>query len=283
MFSRTVRVLQGPANPEWSPQRMRRLVLGCTAAGVLLLVAGGWAFLSRTSHGGASAATSPVRPSSSPIVRLNNEVVARDELAARPMPSLPAYAARPAPVSTRNPGPPVMLPPASRANAGAVATGYPHTPAGALAQLAALDQAALQSGSVPAARAIAGAWVLPGGPSPDQWFGTRSTAAFLSAAGLSGGGSPSLTLRATPMMGMIKGAVGSDFVVACVNFELEATLATTARVAVADCQRMLWTGPDRGGQWQIAPGPEAARPSAAWPDTDAAIDAGYVDLLPAGR
>jgi len=50
--------------------------------------------------------------------------------------------------------------------------------------------------------------------------------------------------------------------------------ATTARVAVADCQRMVWTGQ----RWMVAPGSEPADPPSVWPDTDAAFDVGYRDL-----
>jgi hypothetical protein len=97
---------------------------------------------------------------------------------------------------------------------------------------------------------------------------------FLTAAGLSAGKSPDLALIATPMMGLVKATDGPDWVVACVDFEVDATLAATARVALADCQRMAWAA----GRWVIGPGAEPAPPPSIWPGTDAAIDAGYHEL-----
>ncbi|TAM86068.1 MAG: hypothetical protein EPN43_10860, partial [Jatrophihabitans sp.] len=97
---------------------------------------------------------------------------------------------------------------------------------------------------------------------------------LLDAADLPGGGSPQLAITLTPLMGLIKGSIGPDFVIPCVDFELDVTLASTARAAIADCQRMVWTG----SRWVIGPGPEPAGPPSAWPDTDAAIGAGYKDL-----
>jgi len=99
-------------------------------------------------------------------------------------------------------------------------------------------------------------------------------AELLDAAGLSGGGSPQLSLVVTPLMGLIKGSVGSDFVIPCIDFEVDATLAQTQRVASADCQRMVWDTT----RWVIGPGFEPATPPSVWPDTDTAIDVGYRDL-----
>ena len=83
-----------------------------------------------------------------------------------------------------------------------------------------------------------------------------------------------LTVAATPEMGLVKGAVGSGYVVVCVDFVVTATVTSTARVAAADCQRMVWSG----GRWLIGPGPEPAQPPSVWPGTEAAHDAGYLEL-----
>jgi len=137
-----------------------------------------------------------------------------------------------------------------------------------------IDQAALQSGSLPGARAVITGWAVPGGPTATTWSGVRALADLLDAAGLSGGGSPQLALVVTPLMGIVKGTMGSRFVVACVDFEIDVTLTQTARGAVADCQRMLWSS----GRWMVGPGPEPAPGPSVWPDTDAAINVGYRDL-----
>jgi hypothetical protein len=75
-------------------------------------------------------------------------------------------------------------------------------------------------------------------------------------------------------MGLIKGSIGPDFVIPCVDFEFDATITQTQRVADADCQRMLW----QGSRWVIGPGFEPATPPSVWPDTDSAISVGYQDL-----
>jgi hypothetical protein len=197
----------------------------------------------------------------------------QDMLAAKPMPVVGLDASQPGPVSTRNPGV-IVLPRATRTGATGVATGFPHTPEGALAQLAAIDQAAMQSGSLPGVRAVIAAWAAPGGPTPQSWSGVAAMAEFLDAAGLSGGGSPQMALVVTPLMGLIKGTVGPDFVVPCVDFQFDATLTATQHVAQADCERMVW----QGNRWMIGPGPEPATPPSVWPDTDTAISVGYKDL-----
>jgi hypothetical protein len=197
----------------------------------------------------------------------------QDVLAAKPMPSVDLAAAEPDSVSTRDPGT-LVIPAATRTGPGGVPTGFGHTPAGALAQLAAIDQTAMQSGSLPGVRAVITAWAAPGGPTAQTWSGVTAMAGFLDAAGLSGAGSPQLSSVVTPLMGLIKGSVGADFVIPCIDFEFDATLTQTQRVAVADCQRMIW----QGHRWVIGPGAEPADPPSVWPDTDTAIEVGYQDL-----
>jgi hypothetical protein len=202
------------------------------------------------------------------------EAEARDALAAEPMPAVPQSASRPAPVSNRDPGPPIVLPRATVTGPAGVPTGFPRTPEGAMAQLAAIDQTALQSGSLSGARAVIGAWALPGGPTTTSWSGVEAMRTLLTATGLSGGGSPQLAVVLTPLMGQIKGTVGPDFVVPCVDFELDVTLQQTARGAIADCQRMVW----HLDRWTIGPGEEPALPPSVWPGTDLAMSVGYRDL-----
>lgn len=199
---------------------------------------------------------------------------ARDLLAAEPMPTVPESASRPGPVSTTDPGPPILLPPATEVGPAGVPTGFPHTPEGAMAQLAAIDQTALQSGSMSGVRDVIAAWAMPGGPTTTNWSGVRAMSTLLDAAGLSGGGSSQLVAVLTPAMGMIKGSVGPDFAVPCVDFVLDVTLEQTVRGAVADCQRMEW----HSGRWMIGPGEEPATPPSVWPGTDLAISVGYREL-----
>jgi hypothetical protein len=199
---------------------------------------------------------------------------ARDALAARRMAEVSTSASRPAPLSNRDSGPPIVLPRATHTGSAGVPSGFPHTPEGAMAQLAAIDQVALESGSLAGARDVIAAWARPGGPTITSWSGVRAMSTLLSAAGLSGGGSQQLAVVLTPRMGQLKGSVGPDFVVPCVNFELDVTLVQTARGATADCQRMVW----HRDRWMIGPGDEPAQPPSVWPGTDLAIDVGYREL-----
>lgn len=228
-----------------------------------------------TTRGAPNGSTAPVGAhSASSAGGESSEQRARDALAARVMPSVDVSASEPAPVSTADPGAPIVLPAARETGPAGVATGFPHTAAGALAQLAAIDQTALQSGSLSGVRAVIAGWAAPGGPTTMSWSGVAAMAQFLDAAGLSGGGSPQLAMVVTPLMGEIKGSVGPDFVVPCADFEVDVTVSQTARGAVADCERMVW----RGGRWMIGPGHEPADPPSVWPDTDTAIGVGYRDL-----
>jgi len=266
---------------EWSRGKLLALLAAAAGTGALLLLGLVLAVLQAGSPAHRRAAgPSPGRaphasPSAAAEVGTPEAVgAARDALANRPMAAVDLTAARPGPVSTRDPGAPIVLPKPTRTGAAGVPTGFPRTPAGALAQLAAIDVTAMSSASLPVARAVIRAWALPGGPTATSWSGVRALAAFLDAAHLSGGGLPQLALVITPLMGLVKGTVGADFVVPCVDFEFDATLAQTARVAAADCQRMVWTG----HSWMIGPGPEPADAPSVWPDTDLAVQVGYRDL-----
>jgi hypothetical protein len=184
-------------------------------------------------------------------------------------------------VSTESAGPDILLPRPTGVGPAQVPAGFPHTAAGAVAQLAVIDQAALQSGSIATARQVITGWAQPGGPSPTSWSVMQGLATLLSEAEVSG--SSQLAVVLTPVMGLIKGSVGADFVVPCIDFELDVTLAQTARGAVADCQRMVWAADPAvaaGGRWMIGPGREPAPAPSVWPDTDTAIAVGYHDLRP---
>ncbi|MCZ2812035.1 MULTISPECIES: hypothetical protein [unclassified Modestobacter] len=222
----------------------------------------------------SASASDPVGSAPASTTAPTDRVALEDSLAARPMPVVPESASHPGPVSDRDPGAPILLPPATSIGPAGVPTGFPRTPEGALAQLAAIDQVALQSASLAGARAVISAWAMPGGPTTTSWSGVRAVGRLLDAAGLSGGGSTQFAVVLTPLMGLIKGSVGSDFVVACVDFQLDVTLQRTARGAVADCQRMVW----RTDRWLIGPGAEPATPPSVWPGTDVAFSVGYRDL-----
>lgn len=226
----------------------------------------------------------------------------RDQLARRPLPAVPESASHPSAVSLADPGAPWLLPAATRTGPAGVPTGFGQTPQGAMAQLAAIDTAALSSASLAGARAVITGWAAPGGPTTSSWSVIRAIAALLSETDLSGG-THQLAVLPTPLMGLIKGSLRANpagtpgtagsggsgrpvFVVPCVDFELDVTVTSTARGAAADCQRMVWTTDNAssggaggaGGRWLIGPGPEPAAGPSVWPDTDLAITVGYRDL-----
>jgi hypothetical protein len=261
----------------WGAGKVLALLVAGAMAGLMLLVGLGLALyygLDPSPASGRPASSVPPQKAAAGPRRPGGLARARrDDLAAGPMPPAQASDAQPSVLSTRDPGS-IALPRAAGAGAAGVPAGFAHTPAGALAQLSGIDKAALESASLGGARDVIRDWAAPGGPTAATWSGVRAMADFLSAAGLSAGKTPDLALSATPLMGLVKATDGGDWVVACVDFEVDATLARTARVAVADCQRMAWAA----GRWVIGPGAEPAPAPSIWPGTDAAIDAGYKEL-----
>ena len=253
---------------EWGPARLlavtvvTALVALAILAGLVLAVVG-----ALNEH--ESDATGAERQAAAPSANLSQQ----DALAAAPMPTADPEDALPGPVSSQAAGV-LEVPRATGIGPADVPTGFPRTPEGALAQLAAIDVTAMQTGSMDGVRRVIAAWAAPGGPTPQTWSGVDGMADLLSAAGLSGAGSPRLAIVVRPVMGLIKGTVGEEFAVVCVNFEFTVTVEETSRIAIADCQRMAWTG-DR---WVIGAGPEPAPAPSVWPGTDAAIAAGWRDL-----
>lgn len=200
-----------------------------------------------------------------------------DRLAQTPLPEAPLEAAQPGNLSSAETGT-MQVPASTKVGPAAVATGFPHTSEGALAQLAAIDQAAISSASVRVAQEVIRAWAAPGGPTPQNWSGVDAVAGLLGSAGMPSDGSGGLTVSVEPSMGFIKGTVGEDFVVPCIDFIITATTVTghTQRVAAADCQRMVWQ--DNGssdGRWVVGPGEEPAPAPSLWPGSQRSFEAGY--------
>ena len=272
--------------PEWSRQKMLALLIGAGLTVVLVVVGVALAVVygvqparhtaeqnntgTGTNTGSGAGGSGGWGGSGQPSAAADP----RDVLADKPMMSVDEDASHPGPVSTADPGTPITLPAANHTGPAQVPTGFPHTPEGAMAQLAAIDQAALQSGTLQGAREVISAWAMPGGPTPTSWSGVEAMAQFFDAAGLSGGGTNQLAIVVSPLMGQIKGSVGADFTVPCIDFEIDVTLQQTSRGAAADCQRMRWNDT----RWMVGPGAEPATPPSVWPDTDTAIAVGYRDL-----
>lgn len=270
--------------PEWSRGKLvAALVLVLVLTVALMAGAGLWVWLRlrpvppRATDTSAGSTAAPQVPGAVPPGQsgtpAGDAASRRDRLAAAAMPSAVPAAAQPSTLSTRDPGTIVLPAPAVTGPAG-IPAGFPRTPQGALAQLAAIDTDVLNTATLARARQVVDVWAAPGGPTAESWSGVKAVAAFLSAAGLSGAAHSGLALQATPMMGLLKAADGPDWVVVCLDIEVDATLKQTARVAVADCQRMLWDG----ARWVLGTGAEPAPAPSIWPGTDTAIDAGWKNL-----
>jgi hypothetical protein len=259
---------QGSGTAEWGTARLLTL-LGVSALVALAVLAGLVlaVITTLTDDDPGPADTTP--QAAAPATEMSRQ----DALAAAPMPPAEPEAALPGPLATEAAGV-LELPRPTGVGPAEVPTGFPRTPEGALAQLAAIDVTAMESGSVDGVRRVIAEWAAPGGPTPETWSGVDGMAHLLSAAGLSGAGSPQLAIVVRPLMGLVKGTVGPDFAVVCVDLEFTVTVEQTSRIAIADCQRMVWTS-DR---WLIGPGPEPAPAPSVWPGTEAAAAAGYRDL-----
>lgn len=264
MFDRTRHVYQSKLvdpDTEWTRRRLQ-IQLGAVAVVVLTMAAGGvWTVASLLTGSSSGAATVSDSAQS-----------AEDQLAAEQLPDAPLEAAQPGSLSSGETGTIEIPAPMEMGEVG-VATGFPKTPEGALAQLAAIDTTALTSASVRVAQEVITAWAAPGGPTAETWSGVQAVAALLESAGMSSEAQNSITIAVEPKMGFIKGTVGDDFVVPCIDFIITAIAAAgqPQQVAAADCQRMVW----QDGRWMIGEGAEPAPAPSLWPGSQASFDAGY--------
>lgn len=198
----------------------------------------------------------------------------RDRVAAAPMLRVPATAAWPAQTTPARSGAPIVVPPGTGVVGPAyVMTGFPHTPQGAIAQLAQIDIAALTSLSTATAGEVHRAWVMPDGVGEQGWWPLVSMRAFLDSIGAapSGGSAAVPSLSLMPVAALVKGTDGNDWAVVCVLFEVTGSFRSQAQIAAGDCARMQW---DRG-RWMIGPGPAPAPAPATWPGTGWAARAGW--------
>jgi hypothetical protein len=196
-------------------------------------------------------------------------------LATRPMPVLPAAAALPHPLSAAAASAPIRLPaPAPAAGGGLVPRGFPASPEGALAQLAALTDAGLQGGDPQAYAVVYAAVAGPAAPPVAATPLYRGLVEIRARAGLPAAGAVAeLLFEWAPTSGLIKGTTDRGrYVVACVLGQLDA--GTGGRVissGAGDCQALRWVD----GRWEISPGPAAAPAPLAWPGSKEAARVGY--------
>ena len=246
---------------EWNRVRLQ-VLLGAAVVVVLGLVAGGlWSVVNMLTGAGTNDDTVS-----------DADLSAQDRLANEQLPEAPVEAAQPGSLSSGETGT-IQIPPPMEVGEVGVATGFPQTPEGALAQLAAIDSTALSSASVRVAQDVITEWALPGGPTAESWSGVQGLAALLESAGMSSDAQNTITIAVEPKMGFIKGTVGDDFVIPCIDFIITATTSAGApqQVAAADCQRMTW----HDDRWMIGEGDEPAPAPSLWPGSQPSFDAGY--------
>ena len=270
-----------------TPARQGRVlaltVLGFVVVLVLCLVAGlGYLVISavrddRSPHPASPSVTAAPTSTAATASSAGADLTAQqDALAAQPMLQLPQSAAQPQALVAETAGPPIAVPaPTYKVVPGGppVATGFPHSPEGALAQLAAIDEAAFGTTDMARVHEVYAWAASPGAVTEAEWspaYGIKTLVDHL------GGQDKALTAHAVfqAVQGQIKGSVGPDFVVACVLGELDVTAVTAARAGVGDCQRMVW----REGRWWIGPGKQPAYAPSAWPGSADAVRAGWREL-----
>lgn len=203
------------------------------------------------------------------------DVAAEDVLANRPLPQLPLEAAVPQEVTTARVGERVTLPKASEVDDHGIVRGFPDTPEGALAQLAALDEAAMHGVDPSVVNRVYREFSWPGAPEPALSVLHQTAASLRAHAGLPETG-PSLTAEYSVTHGFIKGVTdGGRFALVCVLGELAAHhQEASAAAGLGDCQAMRFAI----GQWRISPTARAAEAPNAWPGSAYAVRAGYREV-----
>jgi hypothetical protein len=256
----------------WDRRRLL-VALACVVAAAMLLLLGlGYAvYVALTSATGTAKPVSATAAAhDTPGPKAERGAARRDEIASAPMLAVgPAdnRASTPAAVA----GPTITIPAPPTVGPAGVPAGFPHTPEGAVGQLAVIETTALQGMSIVAANQVYEQWALPGGVGVAGWEITQDVQAFLGTAQMGPEKDITTTVVATPAAAQVKGTDGTDWVLACVLLDMRATITADAQMGYGYCERMQW----RAGRWMIAPGTPPARAPSTWPGSDLSIKAGW--------
>ena len=280
MFRRRQRRTSAEPGP-WSRERLLVMLGGIVLAAAVLVAGVAMAIWYAVVDHNADAQQATEEVAS------QEELSARDRIAAEPMASAEPDAAFTPDAALSQAGT-ITIPVAteaggpdedgdySAAETAMVPTGFPQTPQGAVGQLAAIEQAVLESMSLDLTRDIHAAWVQPGGPSFAEWELTRNVQAFLTSGHQSGSEKDLTTLvSATPAAGLVKGVDGPGWTVACVLMDIQVAIKAESRMGYGWCQRMEWID----HRWQIAAGPVPAQAPSTWPGSTAAAEAGWLTWI----
>ena len=261
---RRARSAAAPVEP-WSRQRL--VSVGAALLAALLVLVGGLAYgVLRLLRPG------PDRPGQTVVAGPPPAGLSREEIAAAPMASIAPAQGRPgARMATTRPAS-MLVPEPTRDGPAGVATGFPHTPAGAVGQLGALLPAVLERMDIEHTAAVYAAWSVPDAPPVEAWPVLASVRAFLESARLPRL-EPGHAVQATPVGAQIKGSDGPDWTVACVLLTVRARVKAEARISYGNCERMVWLGRER--RWVIGPGAFPARAPHTWPGSEAMLTAGW--------
>ena len=256
---------------EWGRGRLLGILATAAAVAMVLLVGLGYAtYLAYTDLTGSNEAAAGIATGTTRAPSPAQGQAHRDEIAAAPMLEVPDDAMFPAEAAEET-TPSIEVPTGTTNGPALVMTGFPHTPEGAIGQLAQIDVAALQAMSLRTAQEIYLNWALPGGVGPKRWWITASVDSFLTASDMGEDKDPGSQVTVAPAAGLVKGTDGPDWVTPCVLLKVTASYRQDGQVAFGHCERMQWVG----GRWMLAPGQPPTPAPSTWPGTDLANAAGW--------
>jgi hypothetical protein len=197
----------------------------------------------------------------------------RDTLAATPMLPVPDADSRGGtPAATAVPG--IVVPDSTLIGPARVPSGFPHTPEGAVGQLAAIEIAVLSQMSIAGTGEVYRWWAASEAPVLGQWPLLRHVQSFLAGARMGPAKDPTTTIRLVPAAGQLKAIDGPDWTIACVLLDATVTIRTQARAGFGYCERMQWDPASQ--RWLIGPGAPPALAPSTWPGTQLAQQAGWL-------
>jgi hypothetical protein len=256
----------------WSRSRLLCVLGGAAIVALILVVGLGYAIhlgLARTGSSDTSTRSVVTGVTTQPGRAYGT--ARRDKIAAQPMLPVPDNAPQPADASSTKAGTIAVPAGAGLTGPALVATGFPHTPEGAIAQLAQIDTAVLSSMSPQTAREVYAAWALPGGVAAEDWWTATAVDSFLTSSGMGGALAPDAAVTVEPAAALVKGSDGPDWATVCVLMKVSATYRSEAQTGWGHCERMQWVG----GRWMIAPGRPPVAAPATWPGSGLAAKAGW--------
>jgi len=266
-----------PSEPEaWSQRRLQTLLIG-TALAILLLLVGLAFAVASVVRGGPSDAPLRVYDRAFPVRSDGTRGSAyRDAVAAAPMLKTGEEDLKPAPPAHGEQrafavDAPTKIGPAH------VTTGFPHSEAGAVAQLAAIEVAVMLPMSTQNARDVFEAWSEPAANFKD-WELASAIRSFHAAAGTTEG-DKRVAVTAEPVGAQVKGGDGPDWVLACVQMDVTVSVTKEARFGYGHCSRLAW----HGSRWLIASGDPAARAPSTWPGSQRSVEAGWLRWVERGN